>query len=55
MALIPIEKKIAIDKKIMSTKFDKIQTWDDLYLLIYDIMQFIYTQKEQPIEKKEFN
>ena len=55
MALIPIEKKIAIDKKISSTNFDKIHTWDDLYLLIYDIMQYIYTQKQQPSDIKEFN
>jgi len=55
MALIPIEKKIAINNKILSTDFDKIHTWDDLYLLVYDMMQYIYTQKQQPSDIKEFN
>ncbi len=38
-----------------NAKSDEIHTWDDIYLLLYDIAQFIQTHNNIPIEKKEFN
>ena len=55
MALIPMETKNKLINIFRNTDPEKIHTWDDVYLLIYDIAQFIQAHNNIPVEKKELN
>jgi len=48
---IPYHKKVDIATRIISSNWEELQTWEDLYKLIHSHIQYIYCVRENELQK----